>query len=148
MSHYDIHVADVIKYPEMVMARTAHETPFISSTGFLSYMHLVTYLNIFPMCYSNTITVMLCDQFRENCFLFNYLKGPPRLIAHSVSKKRSISTHFRISDYPINLPHPSPLPPEKKKRNILKSLFRYRHTIPKFTFYNLTFTFCYCFVEK
>ena len=115
MSHYDIHVADVIKYPEMVMARTAHETPFISSTGFLSYMHLVTYLNIFPMCYSNTITVMLCDQFRENCFLFNYLKGPPRLIAHSVSKKRSISTHFRISDYPINLPHPSPLPPEKKK---------------------------------
>ena len=115
MSHYDIHVADVIKYPEMIMARTAHETPFISSTGFLSYMHLVTYLNIFPMCYSNTIAVMLCDQFRENCFLFNYLKGPPRLIAHSVSKKRSISTHFRISDYPINLPHPSPLPPEKKK---------------------------------
>ena len=115
MSHYDIHVGDVIKYPEMVMARTAHETPFISSTGFLSYMHLVTYLNIFPMCYSNTITVMLCDQFREICFLFNYLKGPPRLIAHSVSKKRSISTHFRISDYPINLPHPSPLPPEKKK---------------------------------
>lgn len=128
------------------MARTAHETPFISSIGFLSYMHLVTYLNIFPMCYSNTITVMLCDQFRENCFLFNYLKGPPRLIAHSVSKKRSISTHFRISDYPINLPHPSPLPPQK--RNILKFLFRYRHTIPKFTFYNLTFTFCYCFVEK
>ena len=115
MSHYDIHVADVIKYPDMVMARTAHETPFISSTGFLSYMHLVTHLNIFPMCYSNTITVMLCDQFRENCFLFNYLKGPPRLIAHSVSKKRSISTHFRISDYPINLTHPSPLPPEKKK---------------------------------
>ena len=24
MSHYDIHVGDVIKYPEMVMARTVH----------------------------------------------------------------------------------------------------------------------------
>ena len=25
MSHYDIHVGDVIKYPEMVMARTIHD---------------------------------------------------------------------------------------------------------------------------
>lgn len=25
MSHYDIHVGDVIKYPEMVMARTDYE---------------------------------------------------------------------------------------------------------------------------
>ena len=24
MSHYDIHVCDIIKYPEMVMARTAY----------------------------------------------------------------------------------------------------------------------------
>ena len=26
MSHYDIHVGDVIKYPEMVMARTVYDS--------------------------------------------------------------------------------------------------------------------------
>ena len=31
MSHYDIHVGDVIKYPEMVMARTVN---FLNLEGF------------------------------------------------------------------------------------------------------------------
>ena len=43
MSHYDIHVGDVIKYPEMVMARTGNTRLTILTSKELKY-NLLTFI--------------------------------------------------------------------------------------------------------
>lgn len=65
MSHYDIHVGDVIKYPEMVMARTVKCVKVIQEVK-------VLLLFIITMIMADFLTLSYQCVFHVNFVVFNF----------------------------------------------------------------------------